>query len=435
MGRIDRTLTREFGVGLINVNMLTALAFVVVAVSIKNVFEININQYVLVFIAAAIMPFLSYRQLLCYGVSIIPFAEGMNSVILWILFAFLIYKCPQSIKFNKMIYALLLLLIEFVNLLIFDGTADYKLLFFYSSYLLLFFYITFLDINSKQAKGMLMMYLLGLASLCLIIVARIQYTMSLEEFIMAHGRIGFAEIESNDETGYLNINPNSLGYYSIVGLSMLLATIKYYNISFVWKITLGISFVIAGALTVSRTWIIILVLCLVWFFLQNSTKIKYWIGLLITLFVIIQFDLLPYDIVDSFEERFHEKTMATGGGRSLIFEQYNDYMAKHIEKLPFGVGTLVINEVVKASHSPHNGTQQIIVGCGIIGFLIFFAAACRFYRKYIQSQSDPIIMFMPFIAASLFLQSIQFLSPFSLILPLAMTTLPFKIKGKVYQHK
>lgn len=427
MDQIVRALTKEPLEGLVNGKMIAALGFVAIAIAIKNIFEIDINQYVLTFLAAAIMPSLNYSQLLCYSASIIPLAEGMNGGILWIIIVLLINKGSSSAPSGISPFIILLLLIELANLCLYNGTVDFKQYFFYSSYIILFFYYAFLNISDKHAKSIILMLLLGLSVLCFIIVARILITTSIDEFLANHGRIGFAETEYNDKIGYLNINPNSLGYYSIVGITMILALTSKFKLSFILRYSLLTIFCIAGALTVSRSWIIILTLCLVWFFFRNIKNIRYWIILAIVAFVLVPLDILPQNVIDSFTERFNDKNMETGGGRSLIFEEYNEYLSTHPERIPFGVGTLITNDVVKASHSPHNATQQIIVGCGIIGFLIFFAASYKFYAEYIRSQSIPFIMFMPFIAASLFLQTIQFLMPFSLMLPLAMTTVVFKV--------
>ncbi len=430
MDQAIRTLTYESVEGIINGKMLKAFSITALAIAIKNIFEIDINQYVITFMAAAIMPFLNYSQLLCYSASIIPIAEGMNGGILWVILALLFNKKSSSSPTSIKIYVLSILIIELANLFLNNGTIDFKLYFFYSSYIILFFYITFLNINDKQAKSILLMYLLGLSVLCIIIVCRILFTMSIDEFLATHSRIGYAETEFNNDIGYLNVNPNSLGYYSIVGITIFFTTASHLKLPLLLKILLLTSFIIAGALTISRSWIIILTFCLVWILLRNITNIKYWFVLLVATFAIIQFDILPHNIIDSFTERFNTESLETAGGRSTIFEEYNDYLSSHPERIPFGVGTLITNEVVRASHSPHNGTQQVIVGCGVVGFLVFFAAACKFYTKYIRGRSIPLIMFMPFVAASLFLQTIQFLMPFSLILPLAMTTIVFKIRPR-----
>ncbi len=402
-------------------------ALLALVVACHNIFTLGINQYLIVALASVYMFGLSYKNLLYYGVFIIPLAAGMNGGVLWVLYLLLLFKSPH-VKKLQIIFPVLLVLVESFNMLVSPTAFDFKALFFYFAYLALFFYYIFEDSAGVDVSKLFRVYLIGVSIVCMIVVARILYEGSLTDFLTNEQRLGFstADIVKSRE-GYININPNSLGYFASVGFSLLLLGRKLLKFKKIPYVICLAAFLLSGGLTVSRTWLIVSTFALLWYMYYHAFNVKVWLFGALAFFVVMQFNLIPDAFVDSFTQRFTDESVETGSGRTEIFETYNKYMEEHPERIPFGVGILVYGDVISSTHSMHNGTQQILVGCGVFGLLLFFIAAISFYRRYIIYRHPPIFRYMPFIAASLFLQTLQFLTPHDLMFPLAMTAVAFKL--------
>lgn len=392
-----------------------------------NIFTLGINQYLIVALASVYMFGLSYKNLLYYGAFIIPLAAGMNGGVLWMLYVMLLFKGHNVNKF-QIVFPVLLVLVEFCNIVASNAAFDFKALFFYFAYLALFFYYMFEDSDGVDVSKLLRVYLVGVSVVCMIVVARILYEGSLTDFLTNGQRLGFstADIVKSRE-GYININPNSLGYFASVGFSLLLLGRKLLKFKKIPYVICLAAFLLSGGLTVSRTWLIVTTFALLWYMYYHAFNLKVWLFSALAFFAVMQFNLIPDAFVDSFTQRFTEESVETGSGRTEIFETYNKYLEEHTERIPFGVGILVYGDVIGASHSMHNGTQQILVGCGVFGLLLFFTAAIIFFRRYIIIRHPPIFRYMPFVAASLFLQTVQFLTPHDLMFPLAMTAVALKL--------
>lgn len=192
---------------------------------------------------------------------------------------------------------------------------------------------------------------------------------------------------------------------------------------------------IGGAITISRTWAIMVVLILVLFVFRSINKPVVWIGSIAIVLCIIYFDLIPESFMKSFVNRFSERNLGSGGGRVELFDEYNNFLYENPSYLIFGISVLGYKEVAyKIWNSTHNGIQQIYLCTGVVGFVIFILAAVMFYREFIANTHGPMYRWMPFLIAVLFLQTLQFLNPHILMLPLVMTAFILKIRDLNY-HK
>ena len=133
---------------------------------------------------------------------------------------------------------------------------------------------------------------------------------------------------------------------------------------------------------------------------------------------------------NAFEEfnRFEEENIATAGSRTELIALYNQYLLDHPDRLVYGTGSLYYRRVSEQNLSTHNGTQQLIVCYGFIGLLIFVWCGIVFYKRYYKKNKKAIklVTCTPFFVCLMFLQTIQFVSPPSLMLPLVAALLPLK---------
>lgn len=409
--------------------MFIHMALLCALLAFHNVLGLNINQYLILGFAAVIIPFLKLADLLAFTAFIIPLSTGINAGIFLVLTVALLFRLPK-IAPQMVIFPCLLIAIEIWDLLDIPN-LDYepKEVVVYLGFLFIFFILLFVNTESHLSKRILRYFVVGMAILCLIYVLRLLQTGSLLEFVSSGDRMGENIAERQSENiGYIVLNANTLGYFSVVGISLCLLGKDVLKLNPIILAASFIIFFVAGGATVSRTWAMTAGLAIAFYFLRSIKRPWIWITAIIGIYVIITYDLLPDAFAEAFTQRFMGDDIKTGNGRAELFELYNDFLVDHPIYLLFGITVICYKQVTKFWNSTHNGIQQIYLSTGIAGLLLFIIAAVQFYQKFIQSNPGPLYRWTPLVIAAIFLQSIQFLNPHILMLPLAITTFAFKIR-------
>ena len=180
-----------------------------------------------------------------------------------------------------------------------------------------------------------------------------------------------------------------------------------------------------------RTWLLVMALVVIIHFIVGQRRTKFEILIVVFLLFIFAFKFTNFSnaFIGRFEDRFEEESTSSAGLRTEIFAEYNQYLEEHPEKIPFGTGCIYYKNICGISYSSHNGTQQLVVCCGLFGVLLFVCCGMAFYRRYYKKSKKTIgfLVCVPFFICVLFLQSIQFINPTSLMLPLIAALLPLKL--------
>jgi hypothetical protein len=123
--------------------------------------------------------------------------------------------------------------------------------------------------------------------------------------------------------------------------------------------------------------------------------------------------------------RFEQGNFDTAGNRTLLFKEYSEFMSLHSEYILTGTGAIYYKDIAQCSNSCHNAFQQIYVAYGVLGCVFFISAFFMSIHK--RASSCSFMNYVPFIFAIFFIQSIQFLNPFYLMLPVALTSVAYKM--------
>ncbi len=152
------------------------------------------------------------------------------------------------------------------------------------------------------------------------------------------------------------------------------------------------------------------------------------ISLIFCATAIYLFDEYIVNAFNNITDRFTKDNIETAGNRTVLFEEYNDFLLDNPEYLFYGTGALYYKEFAKVSNSTHNATQQIILCYGLLGFIIYIYVSVYFLRNY-RARKLKIIDYIPLFATIAFVQSIQFLNPYHLMLPVALSTFSLRISA------
>ena len=159
-------------------------------------------------------------------------------------------------------------------------------------------------------------------------------------------------------------------------------------------------------------------------------KLKVLFAISLALLIIIPYLQQETQIFNAFTERFEDDSMVTGTGRTDILLDYMNFLMDNPLRLLFGTGSVFYKNVCNLDHSMHNGTQQILVSYGLIGFLPMLFVLFSPVFDYFKKNKFKLAKILPLITVVLFVQTIQFLNPNNLILPFAVAMLYMKIPDK-----
>lgn len=215
----------------------------------------------------------------------------------------------------------------------------------------------------------------------------------------------------------LKTNPNNIGYLSSASIACLFTLFYYKKIDVIlFMVMAGVSFY-CGMFSISRTWAISVILTIVVYsiFQRENKKVGY---TLLCVIAILGFYYLSKNplLLDAFIGRFEGDNIETGGQRTVLFAQYNEFLLKHPWNLFWGTSAQLYKDVTGLYHSTHNSLQQIWMSYGIIGFVVIITVYFKALKhNYVKKEY---MACMPMLMIVFFLQSIQVLNPHNGMYPI-----------------
>lgn len=380
------------------INFVVISLFICV-ILVRDIYGISISKYFL--ISLSIMVFLvnDKNNIIGFLVFIIPISSGVSyNYMIAIGLLILIIKNRENInlKFSSVFYILIIFIIELLSSVYgYFSIGDFvRFLPF-----LLFILIVMADKNeSYNHELILKFYLLGFIVMTIVIIGHTLQHYSINQIISSGVRLGSTRqiLDINTEGQLVSLNPNTLGVYSIIAISIgfLLYNLKRRNL----YIFIIIYATVFGIMSQSRTFIIVFFFVVFFHLLTTSSTAKKTmnsislITLIISLIYFIGTKFLPEYKV-SFVERFTEVSDLTNG-RNEITSIYLEGIFSEINKMFFGVGIQNYNLKFDYLYSLHNAALEVVAIWGIVGFILicllfkdFFSNAIRGYKYKIDKSS------------------------------------------------
>jgi len=395
---------------------------------VRNIFEIEFPVILYLPVLAIIALVSTKTELLSLVLAIIPFGAGFQ-----IKYGFLICAIIYIVKFGKSVkklqYALVVVLMFVWELLhafawdfsLFESLRNFSELI----VLALFFISEGVDYDDD--------FMMRIFAYCSLIAASIVFIINLKYFqwdMNAFLEAGqrFGEGLRDEENFSFSFNPNSLGLASnmgIMGLLMLINNKRAKLLDYIVFILL----IAVGLLTMSRSFIICLVLILLYYFVFQSGTLKKKVlsiaglALLFVAIILVATAVAP-DIMESYAKRFMVDDITNG--RDVLLTFYNDHIMSGAEYLLFGVGLQNYGDKVNRIHNTnmnvsHNAYQELIVVWGIVGLALFIYLICCLIKRAKENSSKMVALSYLPIGLFLFkLMSGQFISSGVEILYLAL---------------
>lgn len=326
-----------------------------------------------------IMPLIGYalvapREYIVYLLAIImPLSFGLSTGYIFPFVLLIYFIKKRELPVRTIIFIVLLITLEFVHYPFYDFEADMDMsvfLNYFSAWFIVAYFIFNVD-NKVDVDKFLFWFCLAIVVLCLFVSWHSLMIFDTTGYEMGEARVGTVGMKGALDDGkiYLRANPNTLGYYSVTAISILLLQIFRKHINTLVAFGMITLLVLTGGLTMSRTWLVLLVFNIIIFLAFNNKKgfkTIFFSGLILLMLAMIVF--VSGDLFDIFMERFTgDKTMS---GRTDIFGFYSNAFINNLDVFFIGAGAIHYMDALHYDHATHNGIQQILICYGMIGFIL-----------------------------------------------------------------
>lgn len=410
---------------------IVAVLVVMLLTFVRDVFGVGVNQYLLLIIITVFLAYLKKQQCVNYTFFLLPLLCGIQGLTVTVAIIILLAK-TRNANSQYWPFVLIILLLEIFNSA-FLGPSDSefaKKLLLYSSNIFLFFYLLFYNSKTFDYIQPIKFFLIGSTFVMFVILFRSIAMGGIGGLVNDMTRIGLRTVyDEGVEVGTeFQMNPNSLAFYSLFTLTVLLSFNKKLQFSPLLFYTIIVVSSLAGILSFSRTWIMCVALYFILSFLGRRNDKKSIILFAAVVVLAMFYGSFVDSIYDVFLTRFTGENMQTAGQRSTIFSDYNTWMFDNGRFLS-GIGILYYYQIANLGHAAHSGIQQIFIGYGFVGLLLFIIVALSYKKLFIPQVR--LALLLPFLICLIFDQSIQFLSNPILLFPFVMLAYSLRIDKRL----
>lgn len=412
-----------------NTMLYACIAMLCLLILARDIMGMGIPGMAFAFIVAVSALILKLDKFKLFLFFLFPFTCGVpGNTMLVSIIALLVKSIGKShIRSLQIVPTVIIALLELFDNMIHVGDIDISAYASFISFTAVFFFILFDKSNHKQSRECVIAFIFGTIFVCVVIYYKMITEFGMTMILAGNLRGNMGDIEM-EKVGKLILNANSMAYLSIIVISCVLMGIKKLKISSIlcyFLLTLSILF---GMGSFSRTWMILFFVVLIIYLMYNRNFKS-----LLSIFIfggimIIAFPSILEGFSNVMTDRMNDDNFATAGGRTNAFEAFNKAWSQNLLYIIGGTGVTSYHEVLGfKNYSIHNALQQIYVCLGISGLILYFTMFLRFFKTKICGVPN-IYNYLPFGVGVIFLQTIQFLHPYYLILPMIPACYAFLVR-------
>ena len=407
----------------------------------RNLLQINLPDILAVGLSAIVFFVLPVEYGIIFYAFLIPFKTGigMHSITL-------VYCCVAALRHfrkkgavlqGKILLFAIVLVLEIINVSL--GEGNYMEMFRYAVYLV-WIYFTYeqleeLSWNKQIIVKVLKAFIWGLVIASLIVVIINSQNMTLTGLLSGSVRIGKTAEYSSLESMLISFHVNDLSMFCAIAISFIVVLVLRRNMGILLGVIGIIYFIFIGLLTQSRTFILMISLITLYLIIVNSkNRWKYLIVIGVIVVIVVwtyQMGYLP--VIDSIMNRFKGSDMLTANHRTEIVAAYNNLLLSNPIRLFTGYGVLDYREYATVG-SAHNGTQEMLVSCGIIGSICLMSWFGLFGKRAQQSAKRSLwknsTNYTPLMVYLLGVQATQFVSQYHMFCILIFTLMAIGLGEK-----
>ena len=117
----------------------------------------------------------------------------------------------------------------------------------------------------------------------------------------------------------------------------------------------------------------------------------------------------------------------------LFRSNYMEAFLSNPRYIIFGTGVTQYKAMTGLWGSVHNGTQQILVCCGLLGFVVYMVGLLKPVVDIRRTRKRKMAYWLPWVGCVLYVQTTQFLNPMMLMLPYIIGVYALKSEEVKYE--
>lgn len=361
-------------------------------VFLREVNGVSVNKYIFALIALVGLALMDAEDSIAFFYFMIPLFSGLPGNYIRLIYLIGLFVKLQKKKLNMVVSLLAAgcLTLEILHMKSLSNAQNYM---FWTINLLLFTFIATRKREQTNPDKSIVLYSTATAiagAIMLICTVKMGF---LEKVLIGRYRFGdFSDFASDsyNEAMHLSMDPNYLGFYmltAIIGVYVLVRNKRIAKIPGVLLISIN---ALWGFITLSRTFVILLVLFVLCTLFESDSNISKKLMLIIelALFAVIILWLLQTfypETIEAVVQRFNASDMAGGNGRMDLISIYLDKWFEHPIYMLFGTGFISMMDNLGMGQNLHCTQMEVIVGAGLLGTMMWIAFGCviiMYVKKY-----------------------------------------------------
>lgn len=348
-------------------------------IAIRNILEIEIPVLFILGCFLFMTLISNNEEIICLAIACIPMSTAFQyKYALMGCFLILLLKNLKRIKIKRIVIPIFLMMVWEILHCFNSSFSLIEYLRGFSETIFLIGIILFvppIKVNYYTVCRILAISVFVMGSIVFLEVLK-KSGFNVQEIFKGTYRLGISNIDGRDFG--INFNANGLGTIcnlAIIGLYQLILTENQKKYDYVLLFLI----IIIGIMTMSRNFILCLVINNICFFIakkcSNVKKIKIFF-LVINIFVLLFYSIYKFlpTLYNSFIGRFSEADLTNG--RAELFMFYNKHIISNVKYLFFGIGMQNFQETMENIYGNiidvcHNGFQELLVSWGIPGLILF----------------------------------------------------------------
>ena len=409
-----------------------SIIFLILIFLVRDIGSVKINPYLITVLLSAIACVLTYKDLIAYSCFMLPLSCGVQSFVWIVIIMCLLVKKPKVPPLTIALF-LLFFLLEIVDQM-FTVIMEPEIkntIFYFASLFVTFYLINDVSKSSDYSKN-IRWFIFGSSFLLAVIFTRVILQYGWDELLTGTVRYKMDDTTISGEYVFYT-NANNLGLYSAVCFSILLfigkEKLRLNNLIY---ILIFVIVLLGGMLTFSRTWLILVIACLLTYFLLSKKNMSFFFVLfiLISLAALVLSSDYYMSIYEIFDARLNADDIKDGAGRTDLFVSYNQFFMNNERYWLTGTGSVYYMDICQQQNSIHNMLQQTYV-CyglgGVIGIFALFFGIIKTGIKHLANKNQ----YVPLICYLIFVQTVQFFNPIFCMYPLVICSYCLKLNDDI----
>jgi len=404
-----------------------------ILLAVRDIGGVNINKFIYFAFIAVAFAIADYETDICLLCFTLPLLNGLpDKYVLLVIIVCLLAKCGKIEK-TTIGFASFFIVMEFAASL-FYPSVDLIEIAGYCFGILLFFFLLYQKLPENYLSY-LKFYYIGVCVFFVIIV--ISNLMSapdywLELFVKGWYRIG-NENTTSGSVMKLGVNADEIGSYSVFGFFAGMVLQKEYGKKhLIIRIASLVFILIAGMLSVTRTFVVVIALFVLVYVLASMKNTKKmgialaFIGLVAAILAVII--AKNPELLEAFVYRFTAEDMSGGNGRIEAIVIHLKAWLTNFRGILMGVGVTKNVEVLGTYDSVHNMLVQMLECYGVFGFFVYLIGMLKPALDELKKKPD-IEYILLFLSILLYGQLVPCISPFTIMLHYTMGVFALKCKN------